>query len=155
MNRTQGWGLLVAVGVLSAIGADDPVAAEMKRLEGKREIVALESQGEKIEGKDLESLKANGWTFKGSKVTFADGSVGQPVESTYKVDPAKDPKEIDITAGDGPMKGKTMAGIYRIEDGRLTLCLRSPEAKSKERPRRFATEPRSGLILMTLDRPKP
>ena len=48
---------------------------------------------------------------------------GKERKQTFKLDPAKSPKEIDITSLDGQEKGKTAACIYKLEKDRLTICI--------------------------------
>src|SRR5438874_1107757 len=54
-----------------------------------------------------------------------------------KLDPAKKPKAIDFTHTEGPDKGKTELGIYKIEGDTLTVCVNDFD---KERPSAFATK---------------
>jgi hypothetical protein len=60
---------------------------------------------------------------------------------TFKLDPAKQPKTIEMTITEAlpdagttanPLKGKTSFGIYRIGQNTLTLC------KGDERPKEFS-----------------
>ena len=57
----------------------------------------------------------------------------------------------DVTSLDGPFKGKTEAGIYELEEGRLRVCLRAME---KGRPTEFATTAGSGLTMITFEKRK-
>jgi hypothetical protein len=41
---------------------------------------------------------------------------------------------VDVLITDGPLKGKTRLGIYKIEGDRETVCLAQP---SRPRPNRF------------------
>jgi uncharacterized protein (TIGR03067 family) len=54
-----------------------------------------------------------------------------------KLDPTKTPKTIDFTHSEGPDKGKTEPGIYKIEGETLTYCVTDI---GKERPTVFATK---------------
>jgi uncharacterized protein (TIGR03067 family) len=129
---------------------DDPASAEAKRLEGHWRGVALESDGRRATATELEAMKGGGWVFKGSEVSFEDPNA--PGKSAYKLDPSKSPKEIDLIGTEGPQKGKTMEGIYKLEDGRLTICVRDLAAAEKGRPTAFTTEAGSGLGLIVLER---
>ena len=76
--------------------------------------------------------------LQGHRGSFQD-RVSPPYKSSFKLDPSKSPKEIDLIGLDGPQKGKTMQGIYRLEDGRADH-LRS-RCRCRERDaREFATE---------------
>jgi uncharacterized protein (TIGR03067 family) len=70
---------------------------------------------------------------------------------TY-IDPAKEPKEIDLTRGEGDKK-QTILGIYKLEGETLTICTSS----SGDRPDEFSSRPggRCLLRVLTRDKPKP
>src|SRR4051812_11645677 len=93
---------MALMGFAATVLADDPAAAEVKRLEGSWKVVALESDGRKATAQELEAMKGGGWTFKGSEVSFVDPDA--PGKSSFKLDPGKTPKEIDLIALDGPQK---------------------------------------------------
>ena len=62
-------------------------------------------------------------------------------EFVYRLDPTPDPKHIDLTyrwSRGGELAGQTIKGIYRLEHGRLWLCLGQPGA---DRPTEFASRP--------------
>jgi hypothetical protein len=67
-------------------------------------------------------------------------------EGTFKLDPAREPKEIDIIRADDH---KGMRGIYRLEGGRLTVCMGEPD---DPRPTAFAPRPGTRVMLVTLRR---
>ena len=68
-----------------------------------------------------------------------------------KVDPSKDPKEVDATPLDGPQKGKAMLGIYEVKGDVLRLCFADPGI---DRPTEFSSKEGSGRGLMTFQRVK-
>ena len=74
------------------------------------------------------------------------------LELTFKVDPSKKPRAIDLTVAEGPEKGKTYHGIYKLEGDTYTIC-RNVEP-GKERPGEFVTRPDSGLMLVVWKRDK-
>lgn len=69
-------------------------------------------------------------------------------KGTYKLDAAKG--AIDFTPEDGPAKGKTLLGIYKVEGNVLTLCFR---AAGNERPTAFKTGDRN-TVLATYEKKK-
>jgi uncharacterized protein (TIGR03067 family) len=88
---------------------------------------------------------------------MADGkytvTVGdQKDEGTVKLDPAKTPREMDITGTDGPNKGMTFLAIYEIKDDTLRVCY---DLSGKARPKEFKTQADSQLFLVEYKREKP
>ena len=69
-------------------------------------------------------------------------------EGTYRVDPGKTPKEIDLTDSSG-----TRLGIYKLEGDQLTLCLTEPNRPS--RPTEFTAPAGSPQMVLVLRREIP
>jgi uncharacterized protein (TIGR03067 family) len=149
MRWSLGILFLAVVGPASPIHADDPAAGKAERLEGRWRVAALESDGRKATEAEVKAMKDGGWTFKDSQVSFDDPNA--PGKSTFKLDPSKSPKQIDLIGVDGPQKGKTMEGIYKREGKRLTICVRDLAAAAKGRPTEFVTKAESGLGLIVLE----
>ena len=77
---------------------------------------------------------------------------GKPVmAATTKIDGSAKPMSIDLTWTNGENEGRVALGIFRIEDGRLTICL---GAAGKARPREFSSERGSSARLATYERVK-
>lgn len=150
MRWSLGLLLVAVIGTAASIQADDQAPAEAVDLEGRWKVVALESDGRKPTAAELEAMKEGGWIFKGTEVSFDDPNA--PGRSSFKLDPGKAPKRIDLVGLDGPQKGKTMEGIYKLEGGRLTICVRDLASAGKGRPTDFVTEAGSGLGLIVLER---
>ena len=70
--------------------------------------------------------------FAGDRCTARFGDAGLP--TTYRLEPTKDPKEIDFSAG----RGGSLPGIYRLDGDRLQLCL---NMEGPERPTELARNP--------------
>ena len=85
------------------------------------------------------------------KVLMKEGGQDKAEEGSYKVDPKKDPAEIDITPPDG--KGQTIVGIYKIEGDTLTICFNESE-KPEDRPKEFVSPPGSETMVVTCKRSK-
>jgi uncharacterized protein (TIGR03067 family) len=79
---------------------------------------------------------------------FPEGINRISQKGTIKVDAAKG--TIDFTPEDGPAKGKTLLGIYKVDGDKLTLCFTSPGG---ERPKEFKSGERS-TVLATYERKK-
>jgi RNA polymerase sigma-70 factor (ECF subfamily) len=73
---------------------------------------------------------------------------GKRIAGTYKLDPAKKPKEITTTNDEG----KTHNGIYKLDGDALTICMH--EDNGAERPTEFATKEGAKVILVVLKREK-
>jgi uncharacterized protein (TIGR03067 family) len=86
---------------------------------------------------------------QGTATARNDGKVF--IAGTTKIDPTQEPMTIDISYTAGEPKGKTSLGIYKIEDGLLTICRAAPE---KARPPEFRAHLGSGITLMTYKREK-
>jgi len=142
--------LLVAVALLlAADDAKDEVKKELARFEGTWKWVSLESEKEKLSADALKDprLKLTGDKF----VVTGENAENAVMSGTFKVDPTKKPKTIDVTFSDGPQKGKTFLGIYELEEDIYKVCV-DPEGKS--RPTEFAIKPGSGYVLELLKREK-
>ena len=70
-------------------------------------------------------------------------------DSTYTVDPSKDPPQIDMIGTEGDLKGKPALGIYKLDGDSLTLCYVMP---GKERPTKFESPPQSGVFMVVYKR---
>jgi len=70
-------------------------------------------------------------------------------DSTYTIDPAKSPKQIEMVGTEGAMRGKSALGIYELADDRLTICYTMP---GNPRPTDFDSKPGSGAFLVTWKR---
>lgn len=98
----------------------------------------------------------------GDKVSFADGKMtivpdedpDRVQTAIIKLDSSKAPKQLDLTPerrqdpDDEPLIVK---GIYKVEDGKLTILLTPPKG---ERPGDFKAAPGSRAFLIVLERPK-
>jgi RNA polymerase sigma-70 factor (ECF subfamily) len=140
-------GLLLAAAPAAAPGDRD-------RLQGAWRLDAVEINGQPVA---LEKLKSGDkvlvgtLTVAGDSYTFRLGDLRLAL--TFAVDPTKSPKAIDLTEAEGPQKGRTYHGIYKVEGDTYTIC-RNVEP-GKDRPTEFATRPDSGLMLVVWKRAQP
>ena len=78
----------------------------------------------------------------GKVVTLQNGKEVDGLELTLKLDPTTTPKLLDVVLPDG----QTLEGIYKLEEGRWTICLHI-DPGVKNRPTTFESPPDSKLIL--------
>jgi uncharacterized protein (TIGR03067 family) len=141
---------ILFVGIALLLGADkaDKPANDVKKdldlFQGTWIVVSLETEGGKVEG---DAVKGSKLTVKGNDFTF--DSMGVIYKGTFKIDPAKKPKEMDITFTEGPEKGKSEQVLYEVDADTYKLCLKPGGG---ERPKAFkATD---GCIIEVLKREK-
>jgi uncharacterized protein (TIGR03067 family) len=75
-------------------------------------------------------------------------------EATYKLDPSKSPKEIDLLfVEDKPKRTVAVRGIYLVEGNNIKLCMEAIDGKEqgKGRPKDFVTKDKSGHLLLILE----
>jgi uncharacterized protein (TIGR03067 family) len=133
--------LVLAVGLL--IGANssggDAAKTELKKLEGAWGMVSGEAKGEKLPENTIKSATL---TIVGDKHTVKVGE--DTIVGTHKLDPTKKPKAIDAMDTEGPFKGKTIFGIYKLEKNEFTVCFAPP---GMERPKVFTTKSGTGELF--------
>jgi uncharacterized protein (TIGR03067 family) len=124
------------------------VAAEpvtVKQIIGSWKCVSATIDGRPLAGDTVGQLRltmtADRYkTERGDQVLF---------DSTYTIDPAKSPAQIDMVGTEGELKGKAAPGIFKLDGDVLTICYVMP---GKERPKTFESEPQSGVFLVTWKR---
>ena len=68
-----------------------------------------------------------------------------------RIDPTKNPKEIDYLFNEGSNKGKTQKGIYKFDGDTYTDCCSEPGG---ERPTEFKSTKENGWEIMVFKRIK-
>jgi len=142
------WSLAgVAVVLYAAAGtADtDAVKQELKKFEGSWAIVSAVKGGEKAEKEKIKSIRV---FLKGN--TYKIQVDGKDIdEGTFKVDPTKTPKWLDIMSAKA--EGKVMRGVYELKGDTYTLCT---SGFDEERPTALKAEAGSNHFLQTARRVK-
>ena len=115
-----------------ATHAQDDSEKELKNTEGVYVMVSGELKGDNLPEK---TVKTATLTMEGDKHLVKVGD--DTIIGTHKLAPAKKLKEIDSTDTEGPHKGKTTLGIYKLENGEFTVCFAAP---GKDRPTEFTTK---------------
>jgi uncharacterized protein (TIGR03067 family) len=118
----------------------------LKELEGTYKVTALEKAGKAAEKALTDSVKI---IIKGDEFTLTFDKDGEKQEkkAKIKVDSSSTPATIDITPSDGPEKGKTFPGIFKIEKGEVTIIF----TEKGDRPKEFKSEGESMMVKMKKD----
>ncbi|HET6326993.1 MAG TPA: TIGR03067 domain-containing protein [Planctomycetaceae bacterium] len=119
------------------------VAAGRRELAGIWQSVSYALDGKKASDDDLQKVQLVFYA-DGDTKALNDGKLF--IASKTMIDPTANPATINITFTGGEGTGGTALGIYKIEDGVLTICRSAP---GKARPVEFKSEPGSGLTLMS------
>lgn len=145
MNRTWKVGFGIVAGVLAgSVSAADP-APQVAELQGHWEVVELVE-----DGKVVPRAAIREWLPSGGKLEIAENAVifmsdGDRQVKLFSVDATQYPRQIDLVS-----KEKTDAvGIYRLDDGKLVLCLVDPAEGS--RPDEFSAKEGTHRMLMVLE----
>ena len=140
------WAATILVLLVPADKAkDDAGKKELDKLQGTWKSVSFEMNGQKT---PADELKKRTVTYTGDKWEVKeDGKV--VVAGTQKLDPTKDPHEIDSLVTEGEGKGTTMLGIYELKGDTFRVCF---DPTGKERPKSFT--PKEGQFAGVVERMK-
>lgn len=113
----------------------DSAAKELGSLAGKWKVVGCTEGGKELPKDKLPfgtmDIRANGKTR--SRLP------GGKTEGVLSMDPAKQPKTLDIAHGKGVYQDKKQYAIYKVEAKKLMINAASPGGKEADRPRTFDT----------------
>jgi RNA polymerase sigma factor (sigma-70 family) len=139
-------GLCVALAIL--LGgtrwalADKEAAKDEEKILGTWDLVSIMEGGQKAPPEAIKEAKV---TFAADgKMTVQQGLREQ--EFTYKLDPARTPKEFSGTNA----KDRTVLGIYKLDEDTLTACY----SRTGDRPTEFASPEGTTIVLEVLKREK-
>jgi uncharacterized protein (TIGR03067 family) len=145
MTRFAAAGLAVTLALGGAASADEK---GLKDIAGTYRVEAAEKGGQPAPNLD-EFKKKVKVTIAGEKITIDLGGEGTKT-GTVTVDSTTTPAHIDITPGEGPEKGKTFPGIYRLEKETLTLVWN----ESGDRPTAFDSAGRAMMLVLKREEKK-
>jgi uncharacterized protein (TIGR03067 family) len=134
--------VLLLIPALVWADAKDDAKAELKKFAGTWKVLSVEADGKKIPDEEREKARL---IFDGENVTFKEFG-GKDDKKTFKIDPSKKPATIDIEGPAGEKEG--VKGIYKFEDGKLTICA----SDKGERPTEFKAGDK--VVLLVLEKEK-
>ncbi len=143
--------IFLAVGVLGALftsGWAHQAKDDGQKLQGAWTLTELIVGGVKVPEEDLQGTR---FVFEGNKLTVVQAML--KTTFTFKLDPARKPAAVDLTALDGDFKGTVSPGIYELKGDTLRWC-QSNDEKNKDRPKAFASPEKSRVYLFTFKRVK-
>lgn len=129
--------LVLAAGALA--GADDRLTGDAAKLQGTWTMVRGETDGKPLPADVAKSARLD---IEGDHHTVHVGS--DTMVGTHALHPDAKPKGIDSTDTEGPFKGQTIHGIYRLQGDELTICF---AGKGMERPKQFTTNTGKSVLL--------
>jgi uncharacterized protein (TIGR03067 family) len=127
----------------------EDVEKELARFQGSWRLIRYEAADKQAPPKDV--LMRTRFTFTGNRLTVTQDDKNVD-ESTFKVDPSKAPRAINIYPTKGQSKDKVSEGIYVFDGDTLKICAAAPGQK---RPAEFKSDPGSRTGVLVLERQKP
>jgi uncharacterized protein (TIGR03067 family) len=119
--------------VSGALGAEDSKKNDADKVQGEWTVASMELRGKVIEEEQRKDwqliVKDDEWLQRSKK----DNNTN--LKMTFKVDPAKNPKEIDFRFTNPEGKEETLKGIYKLDGNTLTVCKRTVD--NEDRPKEF------------------
>jgi uncharacterized protein (TIGR03067 family) len=127
---------------------EEAVAKDLQAFKGTWRLSSREVDGKKDSDEEIKDVIM---TNDGSAPITVRRGDKVIAEATVKLDPAANPKAIDVTFTEGVHKGKTVLGIYEIEGDAFRVCVARP---GDERPSEFSAKAGSGRTLVAYKREK-
>jgi uncharacterized protein (TIGR03067 family) len=130
--------VVLAVGLLAAAEQKDDAKKDQEKLQGTWAVVEGPPGGKMV--------------FDGDKFTVRHDDKDL-YKGTFKIDPSKSPKTIDLmvaedNSGGGTAKGKTSLGIYQLDGDKLKWCANEPG--KEQRPKEFAKQAGGDRLLLVI-----
>jgi uncharacterized protein (TIGR03067 family) len=125
---------------------------DAEAIQGDWEVTSFMAEGKDAEGGEADKIKSATWVFTKDKILIKLD--GETREATYKLDPTRKPRTIDvkITKAPGGEEGKKVPALYKLEGDSLTICL--PIMNNTTRPTELETKEGSKQGLLVLKRKK-
>lgn len=126
-----------AISLLAPLSYADEPKSDKDVMQGDWRVTSMRVRATDV---DIAELGDGGYAFTDNKLKITDQGLTTICELTVRSD--CDPKELDLKAVEGIGAGKTMYGIYRLQDGKLTLCI------ADVRPTKFSGDGEAGLLVL-------
>jgi uncharacterized protein (TIGR03067 family) len=110
---------------------DDAAKSDMKKMQGTWQVVLLEHNDKISQGDDIKDWKV---AINGDRYTMTMGSITE--EGTFKIDPTKKPKNVELIPIAGSTKGEKRLGIYELKGDEGKVCV--APVNNETRPKEFA-----------------
>jgi uncharacterized protein (TIGR03067 family) len=123
---------------------DTAFSNDLQTLQGTWRPVSMLQDGTQLPDERIGKTRL---TIQGEKFTFDTGTDSHG--GLYRIDPAKEPKELNIVIERGDEKGKVYLVIYKFEDGKMIQCM---EVSNQHRPAKFTGEAGSGCLYEVWER---
>jgi uncharacterized protein (TIGR03067 family) len=139
MSRLTLAGVVFALGVAGPLLADEPGLAA---LAGSYKAASLLKDGKEAPADLVAAVAAK---IEKDEITFT--VKGKEFPAKLRVDPKKAPAHLDLSPADGPDKGRTFPGLYKVEKGELVLAF----TERSDRPADFAGGPDVLVVRLKKD----
>jgi uncharacterized protein (TIGR03067 family) len=139
------WSTMMGLGAVALAG--DGAAGDRKKLQGTWKVVAGNEGGKTLTPARVKGTKM---VVAGDKMTVHEQETTR--EMTFKLDPTKEPRAIDMTITEGKGKGEKSLGIYALEGDTLKIAFALP---GKSRPANFTPQQGSSEMLFVMKRAQP
>lgn len=116
-------------------------------LQGTWTIKRIVKDGKEVNDKEIGTKVV----IKGDRIVGTDEANKEVYVVSYKVNPDRNPRTIDMKIVEGKDKGKTAEGIYSLEGNTLKFCY---SYESGKRPTAFSTKAGDEHMLLELKREK-
>jgi uncharacterized protein (TIGR03067 family) len=147
MNSYLAVGLVAVLSIGADAAKDAAVRNDLENFQGTWTVESMDLDGKPLAEEKQQKIKLE---IKGEDFRFY-GAEGGSEPGLYKIDPTKDPKELDIVITEGKDKGKVYLVIYKFDSGKMIQCM---ELDNKARPKTFTGKAGSGCALEIWQRQK-
>lgn len=115
------------------------------------EVVSLTS-GKEGSRREAEALKNATWVFEKEKLLVKIKTEDKTLDISYRLEPEKNPKTIDLKVKAEAARERSIEGIYELKGDDLTICI--PLGRDSPRPTELEVKEGSERSLVVLKRKK-